>query len=242
MMEIQGVEQSVVFLVIKEDAIPILGKASAKALEVLKIGIEARYQIKEVNQLNSQVAEIDTRQHDRDQRQMNDVRSMIRTAIELYNPNVVSECTLKSEPEFQEAKVARQVAGDLIAPVEVRSTDDNPELEMMLKKFEEITREKSVLEDEVDQKEADARIKFWEIRSLHNEWDTLTVILKQLENQKGCAREKVNKIRDQYRKEEDARKEQEGELDSKQKVEDTRMKIGNSGLDFAVTIGGDPFK
>jgi hypothetical protein len=38
------------------------------------------------------------------QRQMNDARSMFRMAIEADNPGIVSEYSLKLEPEFRDAK------------------------------------------------------------------------------------------------------------------------------------------
>jgi hypothetical protein len=56
-VEIEGMKQNVIFLVIKEKAIPILGKASAKALEVLKVGIEARHRKQEVDYFDSHLAE-----------------------------------------------------------------------------------------------------------------------------------------------------------------------------------------
>jgi epidermal growth factor receptor substrate 15 len=53
-----------------------------------------------------------------------------------------------------------------IEPVEVKPTYSNPELEMMAKEIDELSREKRVLEVDVAQKEADIRIKTGEIRSL----------------------------------------------------------------------------
>lgn len=80
-----------------------------------------------------------------------------------------------------------------------RPAYSNPELEMIAKEIEELTKERHVIEAEVAQKEADIHIKNGEIRSLQSELDTLTATLKQLESQKDAAGKKLEELKAQVR-------------------------------------------
>ncbi|KAK4885465.1 hypothetical protein RN001_001736 [Aquatica leii] len=71
----------------------------------------------------------------------------------------------------------------------------NPELDMISKDIEELSREKLALEADITQKEADIKIKNGEIKSLQSELDTLAATLKQLENQKGEAQKRLNDLK-----------------------------------------------
>ncbi|KAF5301331.1 hypothetical protein FQA39_LY10729 [Lamprigera yunnana] len=71
----------------------------------------------------------------------------------------------------------------------------NPELDMISKDIEELSREKLLLEADITQKEADIKIKNGEVKSLQSELDTLTATLKQLENQKGEAQKRLNDLK-----------------------------------------------
>lgn len=97
----------------------------------------------------------------------------------------------------------------------------NPELEMISKEIEELTKERHAIEAEVAQKEADIRIKTGEMKSLQvnfdcvfffllyrmlmnhflyfqkSELDTLTATLKQLETQKGAANTRLDDLKTQ---------------------------------------------
>ncbi|XP_019871079.1 epidermal growth factor receptor substrate 15-like 1 isoform X3 [Aethina tumida] len=73
----------------------------------------------------------------------------------------------------------------------------NPELDMISKDIEELSREKLALETEIAQKEADIKIKSGEIKNLQSELDTLAATLKQLENQKGEAQKRLNDLKAQ---------------------------------------------
>ncbi|CAH1163780.1 unnamed protein product [Phaedon cochleariae] len=73
----------------------------------------------------------------------------------------------------------------------------NPELDMITKDIEELSREKLALETDIAQKEADLKIKSGEIKSLQAELDTLAATLKQLENQKGEAQKRLNDLKAQ---------------------------------------------
>ncbi|XP_050510062.1 epidermal growth factor receptor substrate 15-like 1 isoform X2 [Diabrotica virgifera virgifera] len=73
----------------------------------------------------------------------------------------------------------------------------NPELDMITKDIEELSREKLILEADITQKEADFKIKSGEIKSLQSELDTLAATLKQLENQKGEAQKRLNDLKAQ---------------------------------------------
>ncbi|XP_018318653.1 epidermal growth factor receptor substrate 15-like 1 isoform X2 [Agrilus planipennis] len=77
------------------------------------------------------------------------------------------------------------------------TTYSNPELDMISKDIEELSREKIALEADIQQKEADIKIKNGEIKSLQVELDTLAATLKQLENQKGEAQKRLNDLRAQ---------------------------------------------
>jgi epidermal growth factor receptor substrate 15 len=91
----------------------------------------------------------------------------------------------------------RPNAGAPASVIPPRQTFSNPELEMIAKEIEELTRERLVIEAEVAQKEADIRIKNGEIRSLQSELDTLTATLKQLESQKDAAGKKLDELKAQ---------------------------------------------
>nr|CAH7760911.1 unnamed protein product [Callosobruchus chinensis] len=112
----------------------------------------------------------------------------------------------------------------------------NPELDMITKDLEELSREKLALETDIAQKEADIKIKSGEIKSLQSELDTLAATLKQLENQKGEAQKRlsdlkaqVDKLRVQAAEQAELVKTQETELNSKKeqleglKVEEQRL-------------------
>ncbi|XP_074042511.1 epidermal growth factor receptor pathway substrate 15 isoform X2 [Leptinotarsa decemlineata] len=73
----------------------------------------------------------------------------------------------------------------------------NPELDMITKDIEELSREKLALETDIAQKEADLKIKSGEIKNLQSELDTLAATLKQLENQKGEAQKRLNDLKAQ---------------------------------------------
>ncbi|CAH1102861.1 unnamed protein product [Psylliodes chrysocephalus] len=73
----------------------------------------------------------------------------------------------------------------------------NPELDMITKDIEELSREKLILETDITQKEADLKIKSGEIKNLQSELDTLAATLKQLENQKGEAQKRLNDLKAQ---------------------------------------------
>lgn len=98
-------------------------------------------------------------------------------------------------------------------------TYTNPELAMISKEIEELTRERCGLENDIHQKEADIRIKSGEVRSLQvcslggcllgysfdksfvfvvqSELDTLAATLKQLEHQKGEAQKRLDDLKTQ---------------------------------------------
>ncbi|KAG5884971.1 hypothetical protein JTB14_000363 [Gonioctena quinquepunctata] len=107
----------------------------------------------------------------------------------------------------------------------------NPELDMITKDIEELSREKLALETDIAQKEADLKIKSGEIKSLQSELDTLAATLKQLENQKGEAQKRLNdlkaqvdKLRAQAAEQAEMVKAQETELNSKkEQLEGLRM-------------------
>ncbi|XP_031329295.1 epidermal growth factor receptor substrate 15-like 1 isoform X2 [Photinus pyralis] len=107
----------------------------------------------------------------------------------------------------------------------------NPELDMISKDIEELSREKLALEADITQKEADIKIKSGEIKSLQSELDTLAATLKQLENQKGEAQKRLNdlklqvdKLRTQATEQAEAVATQESELSSKkQQLEGLRQ-------------------
>ncbi|KAK5647503.1 hypothetical protein RI129_002395 [Pyrocoelia pectoralis] len=107
----------------------------------------------------------------------------------------------------------------------------NPELDMISKDIEELSREKLSLEADITQKEADIKIKNGEIKSLQSELDTLAATLKQLENQKGEAQKRLNdlklqvdKLRIQATEQAEAVATQESELTSKkQQLEGLRQ-------------------
>ncbi|XP_066603903.1 epidermal growth factor receptor substrate 15-like 1 isoform X2 [Prorops nasuta] len=98
----------------------------------------------------------------------------------------------------------------------------NPELDMINKDIQELTRERHNMEQDIAQKEADIKIKSGEIKSLQSELDTLAATLKQLENQKGEAQKRLNdlkaqvdKLRQQAEEQETVLRAQEEELNSK---------------------------
>ncbi|XP_071054388.1 epidermal growth factor receptor substrate 15-like 1 isoform X4 [Onthophagus taurus] len=76
----------------------------------------------------------------------------------------------------------------------------NPELDMISKDIEELSREKLSLETDIAQREADIKIKSGEIKSLQSELDTLAATFKQLENQKGEAQKRLNDLKAQVEK------------------------------------------
>ncbi|XP_056646712.1 epidermal growth factor receptor substrate 15-like 1 isoform X3 [Diorhabda sublineata] len=95
----------------------------------------------------------------------------------------------------------------------------NPELDMITKDIEELSREKLLLETDITQKEADLKIKSGEIKSLQSELDTLAATLKQLENQKGEAQKRLNDLKAQ-------KSQVDGEIESVNKeFEDQSAKV-----------------
>ncbi|KAJ1523908.1 hypothetical protein ONE63_010459 [Megalurothrips usitatus] len=91
-------------------------------------------------------------------------------------------------------------SGKADIPVETAPTStpySNPELDMISRDIEELSREKRMLENEIAQKEADITYKNGEVKSLQSELDTLSATLRQLENQKGEASKRLNDLKAQ---------------------------------------------
>ncbi|XP_011503696.1 PREDICTED: epidermal growth factor receptor substrate 15-like 1 [Ceratosolen solmsi marchali] len=111
------------------------------------------------------------------------------------------------------------------------------ELNMIGKDISEIIREKLAIEQDISQKEADIKIKTGEIKSLQSELDTLAATLKQLDNQKGEAKKRLNdlkvqvdKLRQQAADQETNLRTQEDELNNKrQEIE--CLKLTEQNLD-----------
>lgn len=76
----------------------------------------------------------------------------------------------------------------------------NPELEMINKDVEELTREKLSLEIDISQKEGGILVKGGELKSLQSELDSLVATWKQLDNQKGEAYKRLGDLKNQVDK------------------------------------------